>query len=150
MAEIIVPEDPVFGAARPYPGDHRGMVLLIRQNETIRQQPADRAERRLIGHIAGREGESGLLAVQIREFGLERDDGMAIAGDVAGTSGPGAHPPRGLDHRIDDSGMASHPEIVVRAPYHDVSGDTGAAPGSMGWALGMPLEIGEHAVTALA
>src|SRR5260370_33488562 len=115
------------------------MVLLIRQNETIRQQPADRAERRLIGHIAGREGESGLLAVQIREFRLERDDGMAITGAVAGTSGPGAHPPRRLDHGIDDTVMTPHPELVVRTPYYGGSGCTDAAPGAMGWALGVPL-----------
>ena len=88
--------------------------------------------------------------MQIGELRLERDDGMAITRDVAGTSGPGAHPPRRLDHGIDDSGMTSHPEIVVRAPYHDVAGGTAAAPGRKGWALGVPLEIGEHPVTALA
>src|SRR5438270_11418588 len=150
MAEIIVPEDPFFGPARPYPGDHRGMVLLIRQNEAIRQQPADRAKRRFIRHIAGRKGERRLLAVQIRELRLERDDGMAIAGDVPRTSGAGAHPPRRLDHGVDDSGMASHPEIVIRAPYHDLARGTAAAPGGTGWAHGMPLEIGEHPITAFA
>jgi hypothetical protein len=46
--------------------------------------------------------------------------------------------------------MASHPEIVVRAPYHDLAAGTAAAPGGIGWALGVPLEIGEHPVTALA
>ena len=88
--------------------------------------------------------------MQIGELRLERDDGMAITGDVAGTSGPGAHPPRRLDHGIDDGGMTSHPEIVVRTPYYDVAGGTAAAPGGMGWVLGVPLEIGEHAVPALA
>jgi hypothetical protein len=88
--------------------------------------------------------------MQIGELGLERDDGMAIAGDVAGTSGTGAHLSRRLDHGVDDSGMASHPEIVVRAPYHDIAGGTAAAPSGMGWSLGVPLEIGEHPVTALA
>src|SRR3984893_14054721 len=90
MAEIIVPEDPLFSAARPNPSDHRGMVLLIRQDEAIRQQPADPAKRCFIGYVAGREGEGRLLAVQVGEFARARDDGMAVAGDVAGTSGAGA------------------------------------------------------------
>ena len=88
--------------------------------------------------------------MQIGELGLERDDGAAVAGDVAGTAGTGAHLPRRLDHRVDDSGMASHPEIVVRAPDHDLAVGTAAAPGGIGWALDVPLEIGEHPVTALA
>ena len=141
MAEIVVPEYPLFGTARPDPGDHRGVVFLVRQNEAIRQQPADRAERRFIGHIAGREHEGGLLAMQIGKLRLERDNGIAIAGDVAGTPGAGAHPLRSLDHGIDDSGMASHPEIVVRAPYHDLAGGTAAAPGGIRRAGSVPLEI---------
>jgi hypothetical protein len=75
---------------------------------------------------------------------------MVIAGNVVGTSGADAHPQRGLDHGIDDSGIASHPEIVVPAPYNDVTGGTAAAPDGMGWALGVPLEIGEHPVTVPA
>ena len=55
-----------------------------------------------------------------------------------------------LDQGIDDSGMASHPEIVVRAPHHDLAVGTAAVPGGMGWAPRMPLEISEHPVTALA
>jgi hypothetical protein len=119
------------------------VVFLVRQNEAIRQQSADRAKRRFVGHIAGREGERRLLAMQISELRLERDDCSAIAGDVSRSSGAGAHPLRGLDHRIDDSRMTSHPEIVVRA------GTPATAPGSIRRAAGVPLEIGENPVTAL-
>jgi hypothetical protein len=48
------------------------------------------------------------------------------------------------------AGWRSHPEIVVRAPYDDLARGTAAAPGGMGWTLGVPLEIGEHPVPALA
>jgi hypothetical protein len=98
--------------------------------------------------LVGRGGERGLLAVQIRELRLERDDGMTIAGDFAGTYGADAHPPRRLDHGIGDSGMASHPEIVVRAPHHEVAGGTAAAPGDMGECSACAAEIGEHPLTA--
>jgi hypothetical protein len=45
--------------------------------------------------------------------------------------------------------MTSHPEIVVRAPHDDLAGTPAAAPGSIGRAAGVPLEIGENPVTAL-
>src|SRR5205823_2973272 len=100
------------------------------------------------GHIAGREGEGGLLAMQVRELRFERDDGMAVARDVAGTASPGAHPPCGLGHGINDSGMASHPEIVVRAPDDHLASIIATAPGGKGWAVGMPLKIDESAIAA--
>src|SRR6266481_8427058 len=87
--------------------------------------------------------------MQIGELRLERDNGMAVAGDVAGPSGANAHPACGLDHGIDDSGVSSHPEIVVRALYDDFAGGAGAAPACIGRADGVPLEIGEDAIAAL-
>src|SRR6202035_2957908 len=63
---------------------------------------------------------------------------------------PAPNPPRRLDHGIDDGGVASHSEIVVRAPDDDLTRGIFAAPGGIGRALGVPLEIGEHPVTALA
>jgi hypothetical protein len=37
MIEIVVPEDPFFGATSRDPGDHRGVVFLVRQDEAMRQ-----------------------------------------------------------------------------------------------------------------
>ena len=71
MAEVIVPENPLFGAARPDAGDHRGVVFLVGQNEAIRQQPADRAQPRFVGHIAGCEDEGGVLFMQVGELRFE-------------------------------------------------------------------------------
>jgi hypothetical protein len=78
--------------------------------------------------------------MQVGNLRLERDDGMAITGDVPRTSGADAHPPRGLDHGIDDSRMAPHPEIIVRAPHDDLARSAAATPSGVGWALGVPLE----------
>ena len=103
-----------FSAPLADSSNHRGMVFRIRQNEAIRQQPANRTKRRPSSrHIARSEDEGGPLAMQIRELRFEGDDGMAIAGDVAGPAGAGAHSHRRLDHRIDDGRMASHSEIIV-------------------------------------
>src|SRR5579864_8932354 len=71
MVEIIMPKDLLIGSARPDAGYHRGMVLLVRQDQAIRQQPADGAKRRLVGDITGGEGERGLLSMQVGELRLE-------------------------------------------------------------------------------
>ena len=84
--------------------------------------------------------------MQIGELGFECHDGMAVAGDVAGPSGARTHPHRGLDHRIDDRGVASHPEIIVRAPNNDLAGGAVVAPNGKGWAVGPPLQIDKGAI----
>jgi hypothetical protein len=86
--------------------------------------------------------------MQVRELSLERDDGMAVAGDVAGTASPGAHPPCGLGHGIDDSRMASHSEIVVRAPDDDLASIIATVPGGVGRPVSVPLKIGKNAIPA--
>src|SRR6266404_9131166 len=86
--------------------------------------------------------------MQIREFRLEPDDGMAVAGDVPGASGTGTHPQYALDHRVDDRRVAPHTEIVVRAPDDDLAGIVATAPSGIGRALRVPLQIGENAIAA--
>jgi len=149
MVEIVVPEDLLVGAARSDARDHRGVVSLVGQDQAIRQQPADRTKRRLIGHVAGREDKRGVLSMQVGEFCLKRDDGMAIAGDVSRAASAGARPLRRLDHGIDDEGVAAHPEIVVGAPYDDVAAVAAIAPPGIRRTRGVPLEIGENPIAAL-
>jgi hypothetical protein len=43
-----------------------------------------------------------------------------------------------------------HPEIVVRAPDDDLAGRRAAAPGGIGWAVGVPFEIGKNAVAVFS
>jgi hypothetical protein len=38
----------------------------------------------------------------------------------------------------------------LRRQHDDLAGDVAASPGGIGWADGVPLEIGEHPVTAFA
>jgi hypothetical protein len=47
-------------------------------------------------------------------------------------------------------GVASHPEIIVRAPNDDLAGTAAPVPGGVGWAVGLPLEIGRNAVAAFS
>jgi hypothetical protein len=44
--------------------------------------------------------------------------------------------------------MASHPEIVVRAPDDDLASIIAAAPSSKGWAVSVPLDIDKSAIAA--
>jgi hypothetical protein len=46
--------------------------------------------------------------------------------------------------------MAAHPEIIVGAPYDDLAAGTAIAPACIGWARGIPLQIGENTIAALA
>ena len=57
--------------------------------------------------------------MQIRQFGLELDDGVMGAGNVAGAAGAGAVAGRGRGDRRDHNGMATHAEIIVGAPDGD-------------------------------
>jgi hypothetical protein len=88
--------------------------------------------------------------MQVGEFRLKRDNGMAIAGDISSSASAGTHPLRGLDHGIDDEGMAAHPEIIVGAPYDDLAAGIAIAPACIGRARGIPLQIGENTIAALA
>jgi hypothetical protein len=150
MVEIIVPENRLVGPANPHAGDHRGMVSLVRQDQAIRQQPADRAKCRLISDIAGREGERGLLPMQVGELRLECNDSMAIARDVSRAPSAGANAARGLDHGVDHKGMPPHPKIIVAAPYDDFAAVIAIAPACIGRPGGVPLQIGEDAIATLS
>src|SRR6266576_1389531 len=52
--------------------------------------------------------------------------------------------------RVDDSGMASHPKIVIRTPDDDLARNPLAAPGGIGWTVGVSLEVGKDAITAFS
>jgi hypothetical protein len=84
--------------------------------------------------------------MQVGELRFERDDGMAVAGNVAGTSSASTHAQRGLDHGIDDNGVASHAEIIVGAPNDDLAGTVTAAPAGVGRPSGLSLEIDKGAI----
>src|SRR5215467_785726 len=146
MVGIIMPENPFLGATGANPGDHRSVVLFIREDKTVREQTTDRAERRLIGHIPRAKGEPGFLAVQLGKLRLERYDRKAVAGDIQGSTGAGADSQRGLDHRIDNSWVASHTQIVVGAPDDNFAAPAVFVPSGIGWTVCVAFEISKNSV----
>ena len=101
--------------------DHRIVVVGVGQDQAVRDELGDGRDAGLVRDVAGGEDQRRLLAVQVGEFALERDQRMIGAGDVAGAARAGAHPGRGLDHGADHLGMLAHAEIVVGAPDHDLA-----------------------------
>ena len=92
------------------------------------------------------------FAVQVGEFGLELDDRIVGAGNVAGAAGPGAMRARRADRGLDHVGVAAHAEIVVRAPHGHFARITlraRRAPLRHWEPARLALEIGEGAVAPL-
>ena len=90
MSEIVVAEHLALGLGAAHALDHRIVVELIGENEAIREDVADRRDRGEIRDPARGEDEPRLLAVQIGEFGLQLDERVTIAGNVAGAAGADA------------------------------------------------------------
>ena len=72
--------------------------------------------RRQVGDPTGGEDERRRLAMQVGKLGLELDDRIVGAGDVAGSARSRPMSADGSDRGFDNVGMAAHAEIVVRAP----------------------------------
>ena len=117
--------------------------------EAVRQEIGDGRDRREIGNPARGEDQRAFLAVQVGELGLEFNNGVVGAGNVAGAAGADADFCRGVAHRRDHVRMAAHAEIIVRAPDGDVAGGGAPAPFGLGEGIGVAREIGEDAVAAL-
>ena len=126
--------------------DHRIVVHRIGQDEAIWDQPGDGRDSRLVRNVAGCEDERSFLAMQVCEFALKLDQRVICPGNVAGTTGTGAHPGRRLDHGADHLRVLTHPEIIVRAPDHHVSSLLGRVPDRPRKAPGDTLEISKHPV----
>ncbi len=52
ILHIVMVEDVLLDAAVPDPFDHRGVVELIREDDAVREQLRDRADRGLVGIVA--------------------------------------------------------------------------------------------------
>ncbi len=124
MRRIVMAEDAHLGAGALDPGDHGGVVLLVREADPapvrpIRGAVQNRGQRGLVRHEAGGEQQPGFLAVQIGKLGLERVDLRAGAADVAGAARARAHAVRGFRGRLDHDRAHAHAEIVVGGPDQD-------------------------------
>ena len=121
----------------------------VRQDQAVRQQLGDGRNAGLVRHVARGEHQRRLLAVQVGKLGLQFNQRMIGAGDIARAARARAHARRGLDHRADHLRVLPHAEIVVGAPDHDVPLALRRMPERVREPAGDALEIGEHAVAPL-
>ena len=101
--------------------DHRVVVPGVGEDQAVGQQLRDGRNAGLVRHVARGEDERRLLAVQVGKLGLQFNQRMIGARDVARAARARAHARRGLDHRADHLRVLAHAEIVVGAPDHDVA-----------------------------
>ena len=149
MRDVVVAPDRLLAAGLAHALDHRIVVQRVGQDQAVRQQLGDGRDAGLVRHVARGEDERGLLAVQVGELGLELDQRMVGAGDVARAARAGAHARRGLDHRADHLRVLAHAEIVVGAPDHDVALALRRMPVGVREPAGDALQVGEHPVAPL-
>ena len=149
MGDVVMPPYALLAARAPDALDHRIVIQRVGQDEAIRQEARDGRNRREIGHPAGGEDERRRLAVQIGKLGLELDDRIVGAGNVAGSARPCPMGARRPHRGFDDVGMAAHAEIVVRAPDRHVARPVflaRRAPLGHREPARVALEIGESAI----
>lgn len=121
--------------------DHRGMVGRVGEVYTTREFGPESGEGSIVGHIAGREDESGGLAVEGGQLLLEIEMPGTVTGDVPGTSSTvtvliqsttvaqqsddeqmtekadGGKRDGDVLHGLEDNGVVAHTQIVIRTPY---------------------------------
>ena len=85
MGDVVVAPQFLFAARALHALDHRIVVQGVGEDQAIGQKARDRRNRREIGYPARGEGERRLFAMQVGELGLELDDRIVRAGDVAGS-----------------------------------------------------------------
>ena len=110
---------------------------------------AERAERRLVGHVSGREQERSLGAMKVGELLFQQDVVVAGPRDVARAAGPGANLVQRLVHRRDDPGVLPHAEIVVAAPHRDVFDPAAGMMGRFRKIASVAFQVREDAVAAV-
>ena len=87
--------------------------------------------------------------MKVGQLGLELDQRVAGAGDIAGAAGADAVLCGGLGHGRDHLGVTAHTKVVVGAPDGHVLGLAAGSVPDGGWEMfGTALEIGEHSVAA--
>ena len=100
-------------------GDHRCVILLIREDDAAGKKLRQCRQRRFVGDECRGEKKCCILAVEVGKLVLEFDVIMGRACDVTGAARAGADEIDRLVHGGKDLGMLAHAKIVVRAPYRD-------------------------------
>src|SRR5258708_1276246 len=129
--------------------DHRIVVERIGQDQAVRKELGDRRDARMVGHVAGRENECCLLAMQVRKLGLQLHQSTVRTRDVARPAPARTHLASVASHRFDYLRVVAHAEIVVRAPYNDIPLPARAVPKRVGELSSFALQVSENAIAAL-
>jgi hypothetical protein len=116
------------------------------RDHAVWQQLGDSRDASLVGDIPRGEDQRRFLAMQVGEFALQLDQRVAVAGDVAGATGAGAHAGGGFDHGADHLRMLAHAKVIVRAPNHDRARAVRGMPCRVRETTGHAFEIRKHAV----
>ena len=119
VVDVVVAEDQPLGARGADAIDHRGVVALVREDDAVVEQAAERAQAGLVGDEARREDERRLLGVEVGELALELADEQVRAGDVARAARADAVLGERRGDGADDRGVLAHAEVVVGAPVDD-------------------------------
>ncbi len=146
---IVMIEYPLFGTGLAHALDHRIVIPGVRKDQAVRHQFDQGRDTGFVRHIARREDECRILAVEIGQFVLKINQRMVGARDVARAACTGAHSGRGFDHRANDLGVLSHPEVIVGAPHHDIAGTLRRVPDRAREASGQPFEVGKNPIPPL-
>ncbi len=120
VLRVVVLKNLLFRPAVPNALDHRGVVQLVRQDQTIRQAARQGPQAREVRHVARGEQQRRLLAVQVGQLALQQHVIVVGARDVARPAGPRATARDRPVHRLDHLRVLTHPEIVVRTPHRDL------------------------------
>ena len=126
------------------------MVAFIRNHDAAGHAGGQRAERRPVRDIARGEEQRGLLVVKVGELALKQDVLMAGARNIARAAGASARSVDRLMHGGEHFGMLAHAEIIVGAPHGHFPLAAGVMEPGFGEGARDALELGEHAIAALA
>lgn len=116
MVHIVVPEYVLGHTTIPNPHDHGSVVACVREYLAARQQPGKSKERRIVGHKARREQQSGLLLMQLRQLAFQAFVVQRVARNIPGASGSRTVHVEGLLDGSLDARMGRHAQVVVGTP----------------------------------
>jgi len=125
------------------------MVERVGQDQAVRQEPCDRRDACVVGHVAGCEDECRFLTMQVGKLGLQLHEGSICTGDVARSTRARTDRARGDAHRFNHFRMLTHAQIVIRAPDNDIPLAARAVPERMRELSRFALQVGEDAIAAL-
>ena len=116
VVRVVVAEDLLLAVAVSYAYDHGVVVSGIREVHQARYHLAKGGEGGIVGHVAGREDEPRLLAMEAGQLFLQGNVVVAVAGYVPGSSSTNAMVLQGLPGKIKAIHTKSKRDCYNNAP----------------------------------